>query len=670
MLVKFLYAAFLASLMSVINGASNSTYVPVTHYFNWTTGLSTYNVDGTYDAEVITCDQNDGNGAQFPWPSIKVNKGDRIVLQLNNGFSDRNTTLHFHGIFQNGTGQMDGPDMVNQCPIAPGSSFVYNFTVDLQSGSYWYHSHTKGQYMDGMRGVFVIEDPDFPFDYDEEVVLEIAEWYHKDIDTLTKSFLNVYNPTGAEPIPQNLIMNNTMNLTWSVEPDTTYLLRLVNTGGFVSQYFWIEDHDFEVVEVDGVWVEPYTASMLYITVAQRYTVLLKSKSSTTKNYAIMQKFDDSMLDTLPDDLVLNRTNYMVYNSSAATPEENTVDELDFLDDFYLVPYGEYKEEILGEPDIYITLDVSMNNLHNGINYAFFNNVTFTYPKVPTLLSLLSSGNQSTNPLVYGTNTNAFVLGKNQIVEIVLNNLDTGTHPFHLHGHVFQVIERAEARDDDQSPLLYSPYGNTTYPEYPMKRDTVYVRPQSNFVIRFRADNPGVWFFHCHIEWHLLQGLAMVLIEDPKSVQATASQQLTANHEDVCSSVGVQYAGNAAANAVDFLDLTGENKQVKNLPDGFTAKGIVAMIFSCLSGIFGMITIALYGLLGMKDQEAQIDFMEELGLDADEVLVDDEENTNNAAGASAAAADAAYEDGEEDQLVANGSDTTSLLNESKNRVIVN
>lgn len=611
---------------AIVRDTSNVTYTPQTHYFNWTTGQGHYNVDGTFDAEIITCDSNDGNGPSFPWPSIKVNKGDRVIVTLNNGFAVKNTSLHFHGLFQNGTNQMDGPEMITQCPIAPGSSFTYNFTVDNQSGSYWYHSHTKGQYMDGMKGTFVVEDPKFPFDYDKEEVLELAEWYHKDIDTLTKKFMNVYNPTGAEPIPQNLILNNTMNLTWAVEPDTTYLLRFINTGGFVSQYVWIEDHDFEVVEVDGVYVEPYTASMLYITVAQRYTVLLKTKNSTNKNYAIMQKFDDTMLDVIPKDLVLNRTSFMMYNTNLSKPEENIVDELDFLDDFHLVPYGEYKEEILGEPDQRITLDVSMNNLKNGINYAFFNNITFTQPKVPTLLSVLSSGNQSTDPRVYGSNTNAFVLEKDEIIEIVLNNFDTGTHPFHLHGHVFQVIERDVAREDDETPLVYDPTGNYSYPKYPMKRDTLYVRPQSNFVVRFKADNPGVWFFHCHIEWHLTQGLAVVLIEDPQTIQSTNSQQLTANHKSVCETVGVKYEGNAAGNTEDYVDLKGENKQHKNLPSGFTAKGIVAMTFSCLSGILGLITIAVYGLIGMNDAEAQIDFIEELGLDPKEVVVENEEPT--------------------------------------------
>ena len=116
------------------------------------------------------------------------------------------------------------------------------------------------------------------------------------------------------------------------------------------------------------------------------------------------------------------------------------------------------------------------------------------------------------------NTNSFVLQGGDVVDIVLNNLDTGRHPFHLHGHVFQLIERHEEIPDTEDPVSYNVSDHAEWPEYPMSRDTVYVKPQSYIVMRFKADNPGVWFFHCHIEWHLDQGLAIVLIEDPEAIQ--------------------------------------------------------------------------------------------------------------------------------------------------------
>ncbi|KAG7748309.1 hypothetical protein KL912_002214 [Ogataea haglerorum] len=608
-----------------------------THVFNWTTGWGTANPDGTHERPVITC-----NG-QFPWPDIRVQKGDRVEVYLTNGFDDANTTLHFHGLFQHGSTQMDGPPLVSQCPIAPGDTMLYNFTVPDQVGSYWYHSHTEGQYMDGMRGAFIIEDPDMPYDYDEEVILTVSEWYHDLVSTMIPDFLSVYNPTGAEPIPQNLLMNNTRNNTWKVEPNKTYYVRLINIGGFVSQYLYMQDHTFTVVAVDGVYVEPNETNMIYITVAQRYDVLITTKNDTSENYAFMQMFDSTMLDVVPDDLVLNATNYIVYDDNADLPDQYIVDSIDdFLDDFYLVPL--VKEELYESYDYQITIDVIMNNLNNGINYAFFNNITYTAPKVPTLGSVMSAGENATNAYVYGTNTNAFVLQKDEIVEIVLNNQDTGKHPFHLHGHVFQVIERGPEFPDD-APQAYNESAPYTPPEHPMERDVLYVNPNSYFVIRFKANNPGVWYFHCHIEWHLIQGLALTLIEDPLGIQA--NETLTENWKQVCQNVNMSYTGNAAGNDNDFFDLTGQNVQVKDLPAGFTARGIVALVFSCVSGVLGCIVIFWYGMADIPDIEKRV--LADLNLDDRAFLAAEEEEEEAAEAAGSSVNDGLSKEGTTQEL---------------------
>lgn len=585
-------SVFIFSLIASLVAAETHTWYFETTFVN-------ANPDGCFERKVL------GFNGSWPLPTLTVKKGDRVNLYLTNGFTDRNTTLHFHGMFQNGTTQMDGPEMVTQCPIGPGDTYLYNFTVADQVGTYWYHSHTAGQYGDGMRGMFIIQeqdDSDYPFEFDEEVALSIGEWYHNLADVLIPKFLNRFNPTGAEPIPQNTLFNNTRNNTWMVKPDTTYFVRIANVGGFVSQYLYMEDHEFEVVEVDGIYVESNVTDMLYITVAQRYGVLIHTKNDTSKNFAFMQKIDDDMLDVIPDDLLLNSTNYIVYDDGAEMPEEYFVDELDFLDDFYLKPVS--KEPLLDDADHAITIDVAMDNLGNGVNYAFFNNVTYVTPKVPIVSTALSTGEFATNSYIYG-NVHAYVLQKDDIIDIRLNNLDTGKHPFHLHGHAFQVIERGEGVDDDLPPVAFNPDNHTAYPEYPMIRDTVYVNPQSYVVMRFKADNPGVWMFHCHIEWHLEQGLAIILIEAPEEMQKTDTQQMTDNFKQVCLNVGVNYTGNAAGNTVDFLDLTGANVQHKPLPAGFTARGIVALVFSCIAGIAGLVAIAFYGMADVKNIEENV-----------------------------------------------------------------
>lgn len=577
-----------------------------THTWNFTTGWVDANPDGCYDRKVI------GFNGEWPLPTLRVKKGDRVNLYLTNGFEDVNTTLHFHGLFQPGSNQMDGPEMVTQCPIPPGETFLYNFTVGDQVGTYWYHSHTATQYGDGMRGIFIIED-DIPYEYDEEVVLTVAEWYHKNGSAMKGDFLSLYNPTGAEPIPQNALWNETRNGTWHVEPNKTYLLRIINVGRFVSHYLYMEDHSFDVIEVDGNYVEKNTTDMIYITTAQRYLALVTTKNDTSKNYAFMQKIDDTMLDLIPPELQLNGTNTISYDDDNDEVEQYMVDELEFLDDFYLKPLS--NATLLEDPDYKITVDVLMNNLGNGINYAFFNNITYTAPKIPTLLTALSAGEDNTNPLVYGTNINAFVLQEDDVVEIVLNNEDTGTHPFHLHGHAFQVINRYKEIPETEDPVPFNESDHDPFPEYPMIRDTLYVRPQSHFVIRFKADHPGVWFFHCHLEWHLEQGLAIVLIEAPESLRSDPEQQLTENHKDICKKAGIPIEGNAAANSKDFLDLTSENVQHPPLPDGFTARGIVALVFSCIAAILGLIVIGIYGMADIKDVEHKV--AEELDVEIDE-----------------------------------------------------
>ena len=190
-----------------------------------------------------------------------------------------------------------------------------------------------------------------------------------------------------------------------------------------------------------------------------------------------------------------------------------------------------------------------------------------------------------NATVYDKNTNPFILQKNHVVEIVLNNMDPGKHPFHLHGHNFQTVVRSQEEANNY-------VANETFPEYPMRRDTVMAPPNGNIVLRFRADNPGIWLFHCHIEWHVASGLMATIIEAPDEMQK--SLQIPQDHLDVCAAQNIPVAGNAAGNTVDLFDLRANNQPPGPLPDGWTPKGIVAMFFSVLSAVLGIAVIAWYG----------------------------------------------------------------------------
>ena len=167
---------------------------PTARSYDFDITWTVQNPDGLQPRRVISV-----NG-QWPPPTIEATVGDRIVVNAHNGLGDRSTSLHFHGLYQNGTTHMDGAVGVSQCAIPPGSSMVYNFTIE-QPGTYWYHSHEPGQYPDGLRAPLIVHDPQSPYKdrYTHELVLSVSDWYHQEVSEITKNFLSVTNPTGAEP---------------------------------------------------------------------------------------------------------------------------------------------------------------------------------------------------------------------------------------------------------------------------------------------------------------------------------------------------------------------------------------------------------------------------------------------------------------------------------------
>ena len=162
-----------------------------------------------------------------------------------------------------------------------------------QPGTYWYHSHERGQYPDGLRGALIVHDPENPHKdlYDEEIVLTFSDWYHDLMQDLLKGFISISNPSGAEPLPQAALVNDTQNLTVKIQPGKTYMFRLINMGAFAAQYVWFEGHGMRVVEVDGVYTEPMDAEMLYVAAAQRYSVLVTAKNDTSSNFAFVGSMD-------------------------------------------------------------------------------------------------------------------------------------------------------------------------------------------------------------------------------------------------------------------------------------------------------------------------------------------------------------------------------------------
>lgn len=478
------------------------------------------NPDGAFARSVI------GINEQWPLPVINVTVDDTVIINVHNALGNQSTSLHFHGLFQNGTNHMDGVSQVTQCAITPGSSYTYNFTVH-QPGTYWYHSHQEAQYPDGLRGVFVVNDPDHPYrsQYDDEIALSVSDWYHKQ----TPDVLVGYGAM-SDPSPDANLINDTVNAEIQVQPGRTYLIHLVNVGAFIGQFFWVEDHTLAVVEVDGVYTETSDASMLYIGPGQRYSFLVTIAADQVANIPVVTRMDEtsfSMHGGKPSDIF--GRGWLVTGLSNTLNIAKKPQKSHHLDDLTLAPLDQ--EPLLGPVDRNISLNIDMHSVA-GTSHWMFNDVNYEVPEMPSLFAALAAGANATNPEAYTKHTHTYVLEKDEVVEVQMKNKHSRRHPVHLHGHNFQIIHRSGGALND-----------TPADKSPLRRDTIVVNSHGTLKFRFKANNPGVWIFHCHMEWHAQSGLMATFVEAPMDIQHNYEHVLSLptsmNPTEVCQIAGLQ-----------------------------------------------------------------------------------------------------------------------------------
>ncbi|KAI9498290.1 multicopper oxidase-domain-containing protein [Zychaea mexicana] len=578
--------SFLSTAVPLVLAAFSATVANaaiVEHWWNIT--YTTANPDGLKERRVI------GVNGTWPPPVVEVTINDTLRIHTHNGL-DEPTALHAHGMFQNGTGWMDGPSMVTQCPIPAGGDLTYEFNI-TQTGSYWIHGHYMGQYMDGLRTPFILHNSPEAYDYDEDIVVPLYDWYHDQSADNLDVFLNQYNPTGAEPVPQSGVIMDSADASFNFVPGKTYRLRLINMSGFSMFYVSIDGHDLDVIEIDGVDTVRKTQKSVYVTAAQRVSVLVTAKNSTDTNYYFRADMDTDMFDVLPEDLEYNIAAPVYYDQSHSNFSSS--DDLGMASEFDDLLMNTLVPAAAVEPDHQVNLTIDFQVTTDGINRGMFNEVPYLAPKTPSLNTMLFQGNHSLEKSVYGPQSQAIILNHLDMVEIVLNNLDAGAHPFHLHGHVFQLVARGDGVfDGDRSKVDW-------VLDNPLQRDTVQVPAESYTIIRFRADNPGAWFFHCHIEWHLESGLAAVMIEAPD----VAQQRLTLPQafQDMCEAGGYSTTGNGAGK--DGLDLSGAPNGIYLIYDGFTAKGKGAMAACIIAALIGIGTIIWYAIADPEKKAREI-----------------------------------------------------------------
>lgn len=376
-----------------------------------------------------------------------------------------------------------------------------------------------------MRGLFLVNDPDSPFrdQYDDEIVLSLSDWYHEQMPSLLVTYDHQTGMMARDPVPKSNLINDRPEAEVLVKPGQTYLVRVINIGAFVGQYFWIRDHTMTIVEVDGVYTKPVDTHMIYVAAGQRYSFLLQTRASAGANFPIVSRMDENSFSMHSDKpKSLDAVGRLVYGGDLPLIQPITGQELNPLDDLAIEPLD---EEPLLQADKSITLDIDMHTRDDGIIHWMFNNQHYTRPKLPSLFAALSLGREAADPITYGIATQTQVLDHGAVIEIVMKNKHMYPHPIHLHGHNFQVTHRSGASLNDTLP-----------DQAPMRRDTVVVNGHGTLKLRFRADNPGVWLFHCHMEWHAHSGLMSTFVEAPIMLQQQLEgkvDHLSINPDQAC-----------------------------------------------------------------------------------------------------------------------------------------
>ncbi|KIJ58016.1 multicopper oxidase [Hydnomerulius pinastri MD-312] len=448
-------------------------------------------------------------GGVFPGPLIQAQKGDdfriNVVNQLHDTSMNTTTSVHWHGIYQRKSNWADGTAGVTQCPIKPDRNFLHQFNAQDQAGTYWYHSHLSAQYCDGLRGPLVIYDPEDPhahlYDVDDaSTVITLSDWYHT---PSTQMYRGPFTPNSTLINGLGRYEDGPMSplAVVDVEQGKRYRFRIVGASCDPWFNFTIDGHTMTVIETDGIETEPFVVDSLPVFAGQRYSVVVAA-NQTVGNYWIRA------LSNHPNQTFDGGQSSAILRYQGAPVQDPTTQPGP-----YVLPYNENEIRPLVSPGAPGTpepgkADVNINlvpGLGNG-QYTI-NGVPFIDPSVPVLLQILSGARHPSQLLPNGS---VYELPLGKVIEISIpatelspNGAVGGPHAVHLHGHTFDVVRGA---------------GSSTFNfANPVRRDTVSLGLQANndnVTIRFVTDNPGPWFFHCHNDFHLHNGFAVVMAEAP------------------------------------------------------------------------------------------------------------------------------------------------------------
>ncbi len=425
------------------------------------------------------------NGS-VPGAQIRIKQGDRVKINFKNELPEP-TTIHWHGYPV--PNSQDGVPGVTMNAIKPGETFTYEFTATVP-GTYFYHSHQESakQVDKGLYGTLIVE-PKNEEKVDRDYTLVLDEWMsnpdegNMDMSGMDHSNMGHGNSSDDQHMDMSS-MGHDMSMYdiftingksgSAVEPlkvkkGEKVRLRLVNAG-YMPHKLHLHGHEFKIVATDGQPLkdpQPIKDELLNIAPGERYDIEFTANNP-----------GEWLLECHGD---MKGTDGMKVKIQYVGQANNT-DKANAKEDLRIVDITKYGKHELGQftldqkYDVEYTMDLGTAMGKDGMVYTINGK---TYPE-----------------------TAPVNVKKGDLVKVKLvNNSPKDLHPMHLHGHFFQVLSK------NGKPITGSP----------LIKDTLNLKPGEEYVVAFKADNPGNWMFHCHDLHHASAGMVTeVKYKDYKS----------------------------------------------------------------------------------------------------------------------------------------------------------
>jgi CopA family copper-resistance protein len=491
----------------------------------------------------------------IPGPLIRLREGQNARITVRNEL-DEDTSIHWHGVLL--PFQMDGVPGVSFPGIKPRSTFTYEFPI-AQSGTYWYHSHSGLQEQVGHYGPLILDPagPD-PVQYDREHVLVLSDWSflhpHMVFTRLKQEAgffnrqkltvadrMNGRNPMTAEEremfarmrmdptdisdvtaAAYTFLINGhspAENWTGLFRPGERVRLRIINAAAQTTFNFRIPGLPMTVVQADGIDVRPVEVDEFQIGNAETYDVVVTPGNSA---YSIVTESIDrsgmgvatlapqagmrAAVPPLRERPVLGMVDMGMGHGghSGEAPMDHDMRDKSKVD----FPVGVGVDMIAPMP--------SDRTGHPGIGLENVGHRVLTYKDLVALqpykdqrtptrrIDIHLTGNMerfmwSMDGQQLSERPEPYRFARNERVRMRLINDTMMTHPMHIHGHFWQIVN-----------------GHGSH--QPMKH-TVRVLPGSYIDLDMTADAPGDWAFHCHLLYHMHAGMMRVVKVRPLDGEA-------------------------------------------------------------------------------------------------------------------------------------------------------